>query len=78
MCVKTAGVEKYLKITSEYMPPPKNKFSVECLFAEMSRMLWWKCSNYECKHEWQATGDSRVQNDACPVCSGNMKQQNNI
>lgn len=36
-----------------------------------NRIVWWKCSNHLCNHEWQTHINSRsIRGDGCPVCAG--------
>ena len=50
--------------------PTKNGDLDPCnVAANTSKKLWWKCPEGP-DHEWQATGDKRVQGRGCPYCAG--------
>jgi len=40
------------------------------LVAGTGKKLDWKC--FTCDHEWEATGDSRIQGNGCPACFGRL------
>ena len=64
-------------LAAEYMPPPKNLLPAEQVMSGTGKKLWWKCSKESCGHEWQVSGDKRVQGAGCPACANMVVMNKN-
>ena len=47
----------------------KNELPATKVLAGSATKFWWKCSNPDCGHEWQARGASRARGVGCPACA---------
>lgn len=52
-------------LAKEYSPV--NKLGPDDVFINSHQKTWWICSH--CKHEWEATVDSRNRGNGCPACA---------
>jgi len=56
----------------------KNELPADQVIAGTAKKLWWKCSDPNCEHEWQFTGERRVsRGTGCPACAGRVATSKN-
>ena len=59
-------------LATEFHPTKNAPLTAETMIAGTNQKLWWKCSVATCGHEWQTTGNSRVNGTDCPACANRV------
>jgi hypothetical protein len=61
------------ELAADWHPSKNGDLTPQTVVAGISKKVWWKHSYPSCVvpggHEWQTTGDNRVNGQGCPVCN---------
>lgn len=57
-------------LSKEYLA--RNPLPADEVYAGTGKKLWWNCLVTECRHQYRATGNSRVNGTGCPACAGRV------